>query len=417
MKMKIFLVGYLFLFIYRPFEVYSILETIHLERLWMLAALGYFFFSGAVKKHPVKGVGPVVLFAAAMFLSALGAQDLDRWWRTTENFLKVVVFYFLLATSIDSEEDLIDILYAYVVIMFIYEAKSLYEYLFHGRVEFRMGVKRLIGHDQSGADPNALASTINYSLSFAYVLYTRFKDELGRARQKKILVGYMLVSILCIFMTGSRTGAVTLFVLAVLLWFNVQYKVRWLFAFVVLTALIWNLLPYEKRIRLETLWNEDVEMEGIEGAKFMQATQKSTEGRKEGFWDGVRLLRAYPMTGAGAGNFANARQRVRDVPLEQELQAHNLYGQLMGELGGFGIVAFLSLLFSILRMNLLVIRERAEGLYPVAWACLISLLLLLINGLAGHNLYRYNWLWIAAFSSIQFWIVQQRHEASKEPVT
>lgn len=407
MKMKFFLIGYLFLFIYRPFEVYSILETIHLERLWMIAALCYYFFSGAVNKHRVQGSAAVVFFVSAMFLSALGAQDLERWWKTTEDFLKVAVFYFLLATSIDSEEELIDILYAYIAIMFIYEAKSLWEYFVNGRVQFRMGVSRLIGHDQSGAEPNAMAATINYSLPFAYILYLRFKDEVARLRQKRILVAYIIVSVTCIFMTGSRTGAVSLLFLAILLWFNVEHKVRWLFVFVTTALLIWNLLPYEKRVRLESIWDEDVQMEGAEGDKFMRSAKASTEGRKEGFWDGVHLLQAHPLTGAGAGNFANARQLVREIPLEQELQAHNLYGQLMGELGGFGVVAFISLLFSIIKMDLLVIRRKAQGLSPIAWACLASVPLLLINGLAAHNLYRYNWLWISAFSSVIYWLISR----------
>jgi O-antigen ligase len=267
-----------------------------------------------------------------------------------------------------------------------------------------MGVSRLIGIDQSGAEPNAFASTINYSLPFAYVLYLRYKEDLSRLWRKRVIVAYVLLSIICIFLTGSRAGVVILVLFTIFVWLHSPNKIRWLFVFILASVATWHLLPYEKKIRLETIWNENVIMEGEEGEKFMKSAQESTHGRTEGFWDGVRLLQRHPITGAGAGNFSKARQLVREKPLEEELEAHNLYGQLMGELGGIGIISFIFFIFSIIRLNITVIANKVSGLSPIAWACIITIVLLMINGMAGHNLYRYNWLWIAAFSSIQYGI-------------
>lgn len=410
--MKYFIVGYMFLFIYRPFEIYSILETIHLERLYMIATLLYYFFSGAVQKYRAYGALALGLFVSAMFLSVTGAYDVSRWWIVVENYLKVVVFYFVLATSINDKDDLIEILYAYVVIMFVYEGKSLYEYLFNNRVQFRMGVSRMIGVDQSGADPNALAATINYSLPFAYALFLRYKDDLNYLWHKRVLVAYVLLSTLCIFLTGSRAGAVIFVFFAVFVWLYSPHKVRWLLVLTFAAVIIWQLLPYEKKIRLESIWNEDVVMEGVEGEKIMRSAKESTNGRTEGLWDGIQLLQRHPLTGAGAGNFSKARQLVREIPLGSELQAHNLYGQLMGELGVFGIVSFLVFLISIIKLNVAVIRNKCSEMHPIAWACIITIVLLLINGMAGHNLYRYTWLWVAAFSSIQYGISIEQSKKS-----
>ena len=42
--MKIFLIGYMFLFIYDLFEIYKILADIRIERIWMLQPYVIFCF-------------------------------------------------------------------------------------------------------------------------------------------------------------------------------------------------------------------------------------------------------------------------------------------------------------------------------------------------------------------------------------
>jgi O-antigen ligase len=275
-----------------------------------------------------------------------------------------------------------------------------------------MGISRLIGVDESGADPNALAATINYSLPFAYVLYQRAKDILQQRWWSKLLIGYLVLSAFCIFLTGSRAGAISIVVCTFFIWLRMQHKFRWLFIFIILAIISWNILPYEKKIRLETIWNPDIVMEGIEGEKFMESAKISAQGRSEGFWDGVHLFLKSPILGFGAGNFIIARQQIRKIPLE--LQPHNLYGQLLGELGGLGVIAFCFLIYKIISLNLSVLRAKVPHLSPIAWASLTVILLLLLNGFAGHNLYRYNWLWIAAFSSILFRLIQNRRSEQNQ---
>jgi hypothetical protein len=95
-------------------------------------------------------------------------------------------------------------------------------------------------------------------------------------------------------------------------------------------------------------------------------------------------------------------------------QSHSLPGQLLGEMGAVGIAAFLSLLF-FLGFTLYKISNlgRAEDIrvdpffLTLALACMMTLVLLLFNGIFGHNLYRYNWFFIGAFTTlIHFFLIE-----------
>src|SRR5205085_9754876 len=106
--------------------------------------------------------------------------------------------------------------------------------------------------------------------------------------------------------------------------------------------------------------------------------------------------------GHGPGSFAYATGR--------EGGAHNLYGQTLSEVGALGALALVGLVVCFLlnwRETRRLYRETPwlwphEGMprdlaYHVSRSVGISVLLLLLLGWAGHNLYRYNCQWLAAF--------------------
>ena len=111
--------------------------------------------------------------------------------------------------------------------------------------------------------------------------------------------------------------------------------------------------------------------------------------------------------------------------------AHNLYGQIAGEIGSIGIVGFALLLFQIIKTHwknltkakLLILNEKIHNqeikymgqfIYFLAICSIQLTLLLLFNGWGGHNLYRYQWLWIVAFGIISSNLMTQFYESKKE---
>src|SRR5262245_1593967 len=81
---------------------------------------------------------------------------------------------------------------------------------------------------------------------------------------------------------------------------------------------------------------------------------------------------------------------------------------MLGELGTVGALAFIVLIISIglsvrKLMKQIKVNEaqpRLVPLYHLVQAIGISTALLLLMGLFGHNLYRYNYVWYAAFLSV-----------------
>jgi O-antigen ligase len=116
-----------------------------------------------------------------------------------------------------------------------------------------------------------------------------------------------------------------------------------------------------------------------------------------------------PLLGSGPGVFGLARG--------YDLQAHQLYGQVLGELGTLGAVAFgmvvLCFFANYLAMRR-ICRQEPDLLVTlptrVIQAVTIAVILLLLLGLAGHNLYRYTWLWFGAFQAIALQCLTRKRE-------
>src|SRR5207253_162105 len=118
-------------------------------------------------------------------------------------------------------------------------------------------------------------------------------------------------------------------------------------------------------------------------------------------------------TGIGPGVWRVATGRT--------LESHNLYGQLLGELGGLGGAAFLLILLGFganvrwqRRNNPNAARDGPCFCYEVSMAVGVAVLLMLFEGNFGHNLFRFNWLWYGGFLLLTRHCVAQRAGAVEE---
>ena len=105
----------------------------------------------------------------------------------------------------------------------------------------------------------------------------------------------------------------------------------------------------------------------------------------------------------------------------QRDESHNLYGQLMGETGTLGGVAFASILVCFV-VNLRAIRKVRKAhpewandlIFQLPKAIGVAVFLLLLMGVFGHNLFRFSWLWYGGFVIIARHCVVRR-AATWEP--
>src|SRR6516164_5096178 len=305
------LLGYMFLFIHRPFEIWPVLGEFRIERIYMLGTL--LIVAGSPRKRflPNRQHFALLGFALAVFLCWMASPWGAHGEQVVEDFFKILVFYVLLTLVVHDEKNLRLLLMGFLGIMFLYMTHSLVEYV-NGRHVFRMGIARLIGVDITMGDPNAFGASIVYALPFIIPFWTDPQSK----RWRRFLAGYVALSIVCVGLTGSRSAFVGLMLAGLLMIWHSQWRWRLAVVAIVVAPLLWATLPETLQTRFETIVNPDV---GPKNAK------SSAEGRIEGLMNGLKLWTEYPVSGCGPGAWRKATGSL--------IESHNLYGQLLGEMG------------------------------------------------------------------------------------
>ncbi|MFO0852216.1 MAG: O-antigen ligase family protein [Gemmataceae bacterium] len=377
------LIGYMFLFVHRPFEVWPALGDLRVERIYMLLTLAAWATVAPKRWLPNAQHFAYALFASAVLVAWVLSPWMDRSQPLVEDYFKVLVFYVLLVTCVHDERGLKRVVVGFLGVMGLYLTHSLREYV-GGRHVYRMGIARLIGVDSTMGDPNSFGASVVFALPFVVALW---RAGVGGKRGRVLLSGYVGLSVVCILLTGSRSSLLGLLFWAGLLLLRVRRRFLYLGLMLALAPAAFLALPESLQTRFETIINPDV---GPENAK------ESGEGRVLGLLTGLDLWGANPLTGVGPGAWRPATRST--------IESHNLYGQLVGELGTLGLVGFLAVLAGFWA-NWRAVR-RVRRTYPewendltfqVAGAVGTGVLLLLFMGNFGHNLFRYSWLWYGGF--------------------
>jgi hypothetical protein len=100
------------------------------------------------------------------------------------------------------------------------------------------------------------------------------------------------------------------------------------------------------------------------------------------------------------------------------LEAHNHFGQLMGDLGIIGTVIWTIFIISVFK-NLNTAKgifdghKEFEDLRLIITSMIIALIVSLFEGMFSHSLYIYFWYAMAAMSIILIKIAQQTFEGNK----
>jgi O-antigen ligase/polysaccharide polymerase Wzy-like membrane protein len=376
------LLGYMFLFIHRPFEIWPALGDYHIERVYIAVAGMIWLLAPGKRFAPTKIDLAIGLFCLAVLAAWLLSPWGDAGQPVVEDYLKIVVFYVLVTTAITRIEQLRKLSLGFLVIMTVYMLHSLWEYK-NGRHVYRMGIGRLIGVDKTLGDPNSFGASIVYALPFLRLFWLTSRDRLT----KLFLINYGALSGLCILLTGSRSALLGLLAWSGIVIVASRRRFRFLALGCMLAICAFVALPGELQNRFETIINPEV------GPKNAQV---SGEGRLLGLIQGWELFQKFPLTGCGPG--------VWRLATGSTIESHSLYGQLMGELGGLGIVTFGCFVLTFV-VGLRQLRSRTRNdlspdgqfLFQLTTALGTAIFLLLLEGLFGHNLLRFTWLWYAGF--------------------
>ncbi len=389
------LAGYVMLYLYRPWEVFPSLGVIPIERVYMLGVMAFW----AIWPQKRFRFSPVHLAQVAFALVILASwvispyRDLPATQEVVENHLKILVFYIILVTSVRNEKELLLLLVCYVCATGVYAAHSLREYL-AGRVEFRMGFYRLVGVDVTSQQSNLFAAVVVSALPFAAVWWAQTRRLLVRLG----LIGFFGLIGICVALTGSRAGYVIFGVFALMQACIARHRKTALAVVFVLGMVVCVNMPSMVINRFMTM---------IDPSAGPANAQTSAMGRVAGLMAGLKVWRDNPGLGTGPSSFI--------VSSGLGFQAHNLLGQLVGDLGTAGLVTFLSItlccFWNLVRAREW-LRQRPELKNTLAYRVLLATLLILvlqvIYGAGGHNLYRYQWYWAAGFNVVALECLRQR---------
>jgi hypothetical protein len=395
---------YVLLFVIRPWErLFPWMAAVPVERIFALLMLASIPLSARTRLRFGAGPLAVLLFYGALVVSAFAGIDFNSSSEMLYKYATFIVFYFVLTWVLDSPYTLYMMGYVYVAANGLFIGKSLWEYLVHGGYRYTMGVKRLVGVNETFAHPNAVAATTVLTMPIWLAILRRRHEVTAhwpshlRTLFNLSLWGYGALAVVVIVLTNSRSGmaAFVAFIgLSVLTGRSLGRKVAAGVAALLVLAMVWILMPDANRARFVTLWNPDA------GPATAQA---SAEGRWEGMRLGLEAFSENPATGVGINNFIHWRQRFGD---QVRLRSHSLLGQTLGETGLLGAAAFLLLnLVTVLYAHAAARSTRRNGpgygsLGEFGLAARNVVLLLFFLGIGSHNLLRYNWLWAAAFAFV-----------------
>jgi O-antigen ligase len=191
--------------------------------------------------------------------------------------------------------------------------------------------------------PNPYGGYLNLSLPIALALTLCGRDP----RMRWVAGGASALMLFALYLSGSRGALLglvaALVVLAAVGWRIERPTIIALLVGAPLVAIAWlaHLVP----IRIEEKLLAQFRVNDVSLTAQLNDANYSTIERLAHWVAGLRMFRAHPLLGVGAGNYDAAYQRYKVPGWDESLtHAHNYYINAAAETGALGLLAFLALI-------------------------------------------------------------------------
>jgi O-antigen ligase len=392
------LIGYMWLFIHRPFEIWPVLGAFRIERVYMIGTIICWLLSRAAIPSGNRLHRYFALFVAVILASWLISPYRSAGDASVENYLKYSVFYVLLVTSVRSLQDLRTLAIGHFCIVSLLMAHTLRE-CFNGNSWYAQGIVRMQGVNQTFRDPNDFAGLVVSCLPFAWSLWQPAAGKILRVA----ILGHVGLVGYCVMLTGSRMGMVGMVLAGGLATLASPKRWRWLTVYGLLLAAVWVVLPADRKARYLTLVDPN--------AGPSAAASSGGRLRMGGFEAALPVFAERPLLGFGPDSFAQASGSGH--------MPHNLYGQLLAELGAAGAVSFALIIWGVARNT-----RDARHFHSIAmelevdefpWRTVIAVasafFLLLVMAWGFNFLFWHIWLWFGGFQVVALRLL--KHQAAQ----
>jgi probable O-glycosylation ligase (exosortase A-associated) len=382
------LILYLIIFMTRPGEVYPSLAPLRLEFL-----LGGFLAFLTLMKNKYKYgaftiprsnlINFFVAFLVAMAISFPLSACKDCTIVRIQEVVKFGVFFLLIILQINSKKRLEVFFWVFVLLNAKIAFEVMVGFVTGAGAVMNQGLTRANSASSVTDNFNGIAITINTVFPFVYYMFFHYKKLWIRI----FLGGLLILFATTVISTGSRGGLLGFLAILGFIWWQSRNKA--LFAAMAVVIMIggWFSISEERRARYITI----TDTENID---------ESSQGRIDAWIDGMQLFISQPITGVGAGGVLQARVERFGVWLDP----HNLYVQVLAELGLIGGFTYFGFILWIFRINRRLIRESGDDdaphklFIPFARATIIACAAMLVTGMFAHSMYRYSWYLLAALT-------------------
>jgi len=316
------------------------------------------------------------------------------------NFIKAVIFYYYTVSLIDTEKKLKLFILIFLSCQTFRILEPLYLHITTGywgsfasmaNWEF---MNRLAGAPHDIINPNGLAFVIVTVIPFYHYL------SFVSLTNKLIYLSTIPVFIYALILTGSRSGFIALLIILFGILIKSQKKIL-LIGIMGLAAIIVfaNLTPVQKD-RYASIFDKS------------SANYGTAHGRTEGVTNSFKVALRKPIVGHGLGTSLEANYHV----IGYAQRAHNLYAEVMQELGTIGLLIFVLFIKSIIFNFYHVLQKMKDSstnntyLLNLTHAMQVWLLMNIIFSFASYGLSSYEWYLFGGFS-IVLKSVYQKHDA------
>ncbi len=348
-----------------------------------------------VLKHKLKfeldSVQKIVLalFLVEMLSYALSAyKNVPHAQLWVESYWKLVVVYMLAVMAIDNIQKLNAFILGLMIALVLYQLHSWVDFMLGGSYVFQQGIKRIVGVWSGGG----LGSANGFGLLGLFVLpMTVYVYSLSEETWiKSLSIGSFCLCFLSIVFSGTRGALVVALVYILFEFYRHIFTFRLIFSAIIAVIVLSFYLPESMTDRYASIFFDGDEKELTRSEEIAKS---SAESRLEGLEDGWRLFIENPILGIGPGGSAYARVKYHDDYYDEEgevkiLQLHNLYGQVVSEIGGIGAILFFLLLFRYIQSaRSMSVRGEDIHLNKLSRLLVTMIVAYFMYGMFAHTLY------------------------------
>jgi O-antigen ligase len=296
--------------------------------LGLLAVFSIIMHAGKYRVNPL--IPYIALYFFVLFVQLPFSQNFEISWQLfVDRILKFSFMALFIASFVRNPFAL-----RVFIFMFLLSCLKIGQEAFMGKVTGSMvwqsqGVMRLngpvgtlVGH------PNSLSGNGLGTLPFIYYLF----PNLSWKWRIPLLIQLLFAANIIVF-TASRTGYLGFLVFCAVVFMKSKYKKHFLLFAGILAIVALLVIPTAYQERFSTIFSGQ-EKEG-----------HSKQSRIELLYDSIHVFETYPL-GVGIGAFRFVRERdYGKVPMD----THNLYTQILAEIGIQGLIVFVALIYKLLK--------------------------------------------------------------------